>query len=57
MIEVYHEYPKKYVVTNKDRIVLVTYLLKCAEALDRELGKHDYPRDFCLQVQRPKVNK
>jgi hypothetical protein len=57
MIEVYHEYPKKYVVTNKDRIVLVTYLLKCAEALDKELSKGDYPKDFCLQVSNPKLNK
>lgn len=57
MLELYNEVPKRYVISNKDKIILVTYNFKSATFIESELKKSNYPKDFCLQVQRPKLNK
>jgi hypothetical protein len=57
MLETYNEIPKRYVISNKDKIILVTHNIKSALKLEKELKSADYPKDFCLQVYRPKLNK
>ncbi len=50
MIEIYNEYPKRYVVTNKGKILLVTYDYRIAEDLESQLVKHNYPKNYVLKV-------
>lgn len=57
MLETYNEIPKRYVISNKDRIILVTYNLNSATHLESVIKKADYPKDFCLHVHKPKLNK
>jgi len=54
MIEVYCENPKRYVVTNKGKILLVTYDYRIAEDLESQLVKHDFPKSYALSVDDTK---
>jgi hypothetical protein len=54
MIEIYNEYPKRYVVTNKGKILLVTYDHRIAEDLESQLVKYDFPKSYVLSVDDTK---
>lgn len=54
MIEIYHEYPKRYVVINKDRILLVTYDCRTADILEAQLQQYDFPKSYVLKVDDTK---
>lgn len=54
MIEVYNEYPKRYVVTNKGRILLVTYDHRTADILEAQLQQYDFPKSYVLKVDDTK---
>lgn len=54
MIEVYNEYPKRYVVINKDRILLVTYDYRAADILEAQLQQYDFPKSYVLKVDDTK---
>lgn len=54
MIEIYHEYPKRYVVTNKDKILLVTYDHRTADFLEAQIKKYNYPKSYVLKIDDTK---
>ena len=56
MIEVYNEYPKRYVVTNKGRILLVTYDYRTADTLEAQLKKYNLPKSYVLSVDDTKYH-
>jgi len=56
MIEVYNEYPKRYVVTNKGRILLVTYDYRAADVLEAQLQQYDFPKSYVLKVDDTKYH-
>lgn len=51
MIEVYKDYPRRYIVTNKNKILLVTYDHRIAETLERDITKNDYPAHYMLRIE------
>jgi hypothetical protein len=46
--------PVRYVVTNKDKIVLVTYDYYIAKSLEKDIKKNDYPSTFILAINKIK---
>jgi hypothetical protein len=46
--------PVRYVVTNKNKIVLVTYDYNTAKLLENDISKNDYPSTFILAVNKIK---
>ena len=56
MIEVYKEYPRRYIVTNKNKILLVTYDHRIAERIEYDLKNNDYPAHYMLRVDESTNN-
>lgn len=56
MIEIYHEYPKRYVVTNKDKVLLVTYDYRAADLIETQLKKYNLPKSYVLKVDDNKYH-
>ncbi len=46
--------PIRYVVTNKNKIVLVTYDYNFAKSLEYDISRNDYPSSFILAVNEIK---
>lgn len=46
--------PVRYVVTNKDKIVLVTHDYHFATSLANDIKKNNYPSTFILAVNKVK---
>ena len=46
--------PTRYVVINKDKIILVTHDYYFAKALETDIKKNDYPSTFILAVNKIK---
>ncbi len=55
MIEV-RDYPRLYIVTNKNKILLVTYELRIALEIENELVNNDYPSNYMLRIQEKNNN-
>jgi hypothetical protein len=44
---------KRFVVSNKNKIILVTYNRRSAEMLNNLITKNDYPGSYVLAVEKP----
>ena len=57
MIEIYIEYPRRYIVTNKGKVLLVTYDHRVAETLEYDIANNNYPAHYMLKVApKPEMN-
>ncbi len=44
-------YPKRYIVTNTDRVILVTYDIKVAESMAESIKQLENPKNYYPRIR------